>query len=86
MIILFGILISVFNLSKGSEKCRVLVMEGGGDRGAYLAGAFKRMTEIMPPEECAYDIITGISAGGMNSGAISTYEKGNEKEAAEFLN
>ena len=57
-------------------------MEGGGDRGAYLAGAFKKMTEIMPTEETTYDIITGISAGGINAGAISFFPKGNEKEAA----
>ena len=57
-------------------------MEGGGDRGAYLAGAFKKMTEIMPAEETSYDIVTGISAGGLNAGAISFYPKGNEKEAA----
>jgi len=25
-----------------------LVLEGGGDRGAYLAGAFNKMVEVMP--------------------------------------
>ena len=61
-------------------------MEGGGDRGAYLAGAFNKMVEIMPAEEVAYDIITGISAGGLNAGALSFFEKGKEKDGADFLN
>lgn len=26
-----------------TDKCRVLVMEGGGDRGIYLAGAFAEL-------------------------------------------
>tara|TARA_B110000503_G_C6976719_1_gene341461 strand:- start:581 stop:685 length:105 start_codon:yes stop_codon:yes gene_type:complete len=34
------------------------------------------MVEMMPSEEVAYDVITGISAGGLNTGSISFFEKG----------
>ena len=40
---------------------------------------------MLPPEEVAYDILWGISAGSLNSGAIWFFEKGDEKKAAEFL-
>jgi len=31
---------------------------------------------MMPSEEVAYDVITGISAGGLLTAGISTFEKG----------
>ncbi len=39
------------------------------------------MVELLPAEEVAYDIVTGISAGGLNTAAISFFEKGDEKNA-----
>ena len=33
----------------GDDKCRVLVLEGGGDRGAYQAGAFNGLVNLLPP-------------------------------------
>lgn len=30
----------IITIVKSDEFCRVLVLEGGGDRGAYHAGAF----------------------------------------------
>lgn len=64
----------------------MLVLEGGGDRGAYHAGAFNEMVKMMPAEEVAYDIITGISVGALNSLALSFFEKGDEENAKNFLN
>jgi len=43
------------------------------------------MVQSLPPQEVAYDVISGISAGGLNAIAISFFEKGDEKNAAEFL-
>jgi predicted acylesterase/phospholipase RssA len=56
------------------SKCRVLVLEGGGDRGAYHSGAFHQFVHSLPPDEVAYDVITGISAGGLNAGALSLFK------------
>ena len=32
------LLILLINFVKSDDKCRILVLEGGGDRGAYHAG------------------------------------------------
>lgn len=32
-----------------------------------------------------YDVISGISVGAINSGAISLFPKGEEKQATEYL-
>ncbi len=70
---------------KSDDKCRILVLEGGGDRGAYHAGAFHELVNNLPSEEVAYDIVTGISVGALNGLALSFFEKGDEKNASKFL-
>ena len=39
----------------------------------------------LPPEEVTWDVVTGISAGSINAGAIATYAVGDEKPMAEYL-
>lgn len=34
-----------------SKFCKILILEGGGDRGAYQAGVMQKMYEILPEEE-----------------------------------
>ena len=58
------------------DKCRALAMRGGGTKGAYEVGALKTMSELLDPKEIEYDIIEGVSIGGMNAGIFSLYEKG----------
>lgn len=52
------------------------MLEGGGDRGIYHAGAFDQLVELLPAGEVAYDMITGISVGSLNALALSFFEKG----------
>ena len=68
-----------------SGKCRILSLEGGGDRGAYQAGAFKAFVDLLPPEEIQYDIYSGISVGSLNSAVLSFFKKGEERNASDFL-
>lgn len=70
---------------KKQDKCRGLGLRGGGTKGAFEAGAFRAFVELMEPEEYAYDVIVGVSIGALNAAMISTFEKGHEKEASEFL-
>lgn len=67
------------------EDCRILALEGGGDNGAYQAGALKGLFENLPADEVKYDIITGVSLGAFNGALIATKSPGQEKEAAEEL-
>ena len=68
-----------------AEKCYVLALEGGGDKGAYQAGVLKGMMNKLEKEKRPYDIVTGISVGSINAGSFLTFAKGEEAEAADFL-
>ncbi len=62
------------------RRCRILVLEGGGDRGAFHAGAFDSLVKNLPESEVAYDVITGISVGSINALFLSFFAKGDEKK------
>lgn len=66
-------------------KCRALALRGGGSKGAYEIGALKVMIERIGQRETAYDVIEGISAGGMNAATIATFKIGDEKRAVEWM-
>ncbi len=67
------------------DKCRILVLEGGGDKGAFQAGAIYGLVNKLPSEEVKYDFISGISIGSINAVMVSLHEIGKEKEAADVL-
>jgi len=67
------------------EKCYILGLEGGGDHGAYQAGAFKALVDALPPEQRCWDVVSGVSAGSMNGFAISIFPKGQEEAARDYL-
>lgn len=72
------LIVSLFtiNAAKAEGKCRALALEGGGDRGAYHAGAMSKFYDMLPTVEYQYDFCTGISAGSMNCAAWALFEKG----------
>ena len=53
------------------EKCRVLALRGGGNKGAYEVGALKAFITVLDPKEVAYDVIEGISIGGLNAAVFA---------------
>ena len=59
-----------------------LVLSGGGARGAYQAGVLKYIAEAFP--ETRFQIMTGISAGAINTGFLANHT-GTFQEAAEGL-
>jgi predicted patatin/cPLA2 family phospholipase len=68
-----------------SQKCLILALQGGGDHGAYQAGALKGLAYNLPEEDSKWEIITGISAGTLNGAGFSLFPHGQEKEAVDFL-
>jgi predicted patatin/cPLA2 family phospholipase len=85
LITLFLINILYILSKNSSKKCRILSLQGGGDRGAYQVGAFKALVDNLPGEEIQYDIYSGISVGSMNSAVLSFFKKGEEKNASDLL-
>jgi predicted acylesterase/phospholipase RssA len=66
--------------------CRALVLEGGGDKGAYEVGVLSGwLNNTKNPEDFQYDVVTGISIGSINGMGMAQFPKGKEVEAVEFL-
>jgi len=64
-----------------------LVLTGGGARGAYQAGVFKALAEIVPRGTVPFPVITGVSAGAHNAvGLASNFEsfKNSASKLAQF--
>ncbi len=57
----------------------------GGVKAAYEVGALKALIEQLPAQEVAYDIVSGVSMGAMNSALMSLFKKGDEKAALEYM-
>lgn len=71
---------------KNKDHCYALVLGGGGTKGAYEAGVFWGLINYSQNKsEYAYDVITGVSAGTINGGAISVFEIGDEVEASNVI-
>jgi len=62
-----------------------LSLSGGGAKGSYEAGALWQMARMLNGSDMHYDVISGISVGAINSGALGVHEKGDEEAATEFL-
>lgn len=77
--IVLVIFLSLVVINAADGKCRALALEGGGDRGAYHAGAMSKMYDLLPKEEYQYDVCSGISAGSLNCAAWGLFPKGMEQ-------
>src|SRR5665647_1724070 len=49
-----------------------LVMTGGGARAAYQVGVVRAIYEIIKKDQMLFDIITGNSAGAINSAYLAS--------------
>ena len=82
--LIFCLLKSITSLTE-KTKCYVLALEGGGDKGAYQAGAIKGLVDNVPNGETQWDVVTGISVGSMDAAALALFDVGNESNAADYL-
>ena len=65
-----------------ADSCTALVLSGGGSNGAWEIGTLWGFVNYGNPDDFRYDVISGISAGSINTMALSAWEIGKEKEAA----
>jgi NTE family protein len=87
-------------LSSGSRRNvpaeeRALVLQGGGSLGAYEAGAYKALYELLSKKDkregketsITFDIIAGTSIGAINAAVLTSYviENGTYEGSAERL-
>lgn len=71
---------------EGKDVCYALCLAGGGTRGAYEAGVIYGMLHAdNDTSKYAYDVLTGVSAGSINTGALSLFEIGDETRAFDVI-
>lgn len=66
-------------------KCRALVLSGGSNNGAWEVGVIWGLVHYGDPKDFAWDVVSGISAGAINTGGIATWATGTEVEMTEWL-
>jgi predicted acylesterase/phospholipase RssA len=71
--------------STEQDKCRGLVLSGGGDVGSYQAGVLTTLIDELESIDTQYDVVSGVSVGSLNGAAISLFPKGEEQEFKEFI-
>ena len=64
-----------------------MALGGGGTKGAYETGALWGIMKNAGEHrnEYAYDVLTGISAGSINGGAMAVFAPGDELNMVEVL-
>lgn len=71
--------------SAAASKCYALALSGGGDRGAFEAGAIQGLAALLPPEEVQWNVVTGISAGSILASAAALFDVGEEVAMSQFM-
>ena len=68
-----------------ADICRALVLSGGGNNGAWEVGVLWGLTHYGNPADYAYDVISGVSAGSINTAGLVGWPIGTEVGATEWL-
>ena len=67
------------------DHCRALVLSGGGSNGAWEAGVLWGFLNYGNPDDFAYDVVSGISAGSINAMAMAGTAVGTEKQVSQIV-
>lgn len=61
------------------KSCKALVLEGGGDLGAYEAGVIQGLVnsyaQLNQLEEVHWDVFAGVSVGALNAAYLNQFTK-----------
>ena len=79
------VILTLFVTIMSQKVCRAIAFGGGGDRGAYEAGAVKALVEQQSAEKVQWNVLSGISVGSLSAAALSQFKIGEEKAASDFL-
>jgi predicted acylesterase/phospholipase RssA len=72
-------------IAAAKDACHALVMSGGGANGAWEAGVFWGLNYYGTPGNFDYDVITGVSAGSINTLALAGWAPSDGMAAAEYM-
>ena len=75
----------IATVEAGDKKCRGLALSGGGSNGAWEAGVIWGLQNSGNPEDYAWNVITGVSAGSMAAAGMAGFGLDEGQKAAQFL-
>ena len=58
------------------DVCRALVLSGGGSNGAWETGVIYGFINNGNPSDFEWDVLSGVSAGSINTVALAGYPLG----------
>jgi predicted acylesterase/phospholipase RssA len=73
------------DLGRHQKTCRALALSGGANNGAWEAGVLYGLANYGNPEDYYYDVVTGVSAGAINSAFIAVHSPKDVVEMADTL-
>ena len=75
-----------FKPTKSADgKCRALALSGGANYGAWEVGVMWGLVHYGDPADFTWDVITGVSAGAINTAATTVFAPGDELNMTQFL-
>ena len=77
--------LSVADLLQDDGTCLALVMGGGANNGAWEAGVLYGLINYGDPQDFQYDVVAGVSVGGINSFGVSLFPKGEEVKMVDWI-
>jgi len=72
-------------MGPSNKKCRVLSLSGGGSKGAYEVGVINSVINTLDAPENHYDVVSGVSVGGINTAAFALFGEGEDLALVDFL-
>ena len=68
-----------------ADTCRALVLSGGGSNGAWESGVMWGFLNYGTPSDFEWDVVTGVSAGSINTLFTAPYAVGDEFNMVQAL-
>ena len=73
------------SVQAGDTKCHALALSGGANHGAWETGVMWGLLHYGDPAEFTWDVVTGVSAGAINTSIISVFAPGDEVAMTEYM-
>lgn len=67
------------------QKCYALALSSGDQNSMYQAGVLKGLASNMPASEMAYQAISGVAGGAVNTAILANFPAGQEEAAADRM-
>ena len=82
---IFAVALCLFTSEANAVPCKALVLSGGGNNGAWEAGVMWGLAHYGNPDDFHWDVLTGISAGSINTAGSAGFAPEEVIELTEFL-